>query len=190
MDRAGLAATADRDPGHDSVTRSKGHITMKIIICVDENLGYSFNKRRQSRDKTMREHMLGVLRKENAGLFVNAYTAKSLESDSLLTEAVTVVDEAGGPDDAFLMAAEEAGGWAFVENTDITGYLDRIDEMIVYHWNRLYLSDLSIPESFMKSFRTVTKELFRGTSHDSMHYTRMVKIRRRSGRKKKSGRES
>lgn len=163
---------------------------MKIIICVDENLGYSFNKRRQSRDKTMREHMLGVLRKENAGLFVNAYTAKSLESDGLLTEAVTVVDEAGGPEDAFIMAAEEVGGWAFVENTDITGYLDRIDEMIVYHWNRLYLSDLSIPESFMKSFRTVTKELFRGTSHDSMHYTRMVKIRRRSGRKKKSGRES
>ena len=59
---------------------------MKIVICIDEDLGYSFNKRRQSRDKKMREHLLGVLRGEGAGLFVNAYSAKSLQSDGLLTD--------------------------------------------------------------------------------------------------------
>ncbi len=159
---------------------------MKIVICIDEELGYSFNKRRQSRDKKMREHMLGVLREEDAGLFVNAYSAKSLLSDGLLTEKVKVVGGPGIGEDEFLEAAEKENGWAFVENTDITGYLDRIDEMIVYHWNRLYLSDLKLPASFLKGFRTVTKEQFSGTSHDSMHYTRMVRIRRRTGRKSRN----
>ncbi|MBQ4240387.1 MAG: hypothetical protein II672_04710 [Oscillospiraceae bacterium] len=159
---------------------------MKIVICIDEDLGYSFNKRRQSRDKKMREHMLGVLRGEGAGLFVNAYSAKSLQSDGLPTDEVTAVDGAGVGEDEFLETADKENGWAFVENTDITGYLDRIDEMIVYHWNRLYLSDLKLPASFLKGFRTVVKEQFSGTSHDSMHYTRMVRIRRRTGRKNRN----
>lgn len=161
---------------------------MKIILCVDENLGYSFNKRRQSRDKKMREHMLGVLREEDAGLFVNGYTARSLDGDGLLADDVTVVDEQDGSADGFLRTAEQEGGWAFVENADITGFLDRIDEMIVYHWNRLYLSDLRLPESFMKSFRTVNREQFRGTSHDSIHYTRMVRMRRKTNKRRTQGR--
>ena len=147
---------------------------MKLILCVDENLGYSFNHRRQSRDKKMREHMLGILRKEDAGLFMNDYSESSFVKDGVFTE-----DEMRGraaepslAGDAFLSRADEENGWAFVENTDITEYLDKVDEIILYEWNRLYLSDLRLPDGYLKKFRKLSEEKIRGSSHDSISCSR------------------
>lgn len=150
---------------------------MKLILCVDDGLGYSFNNRRQSRDKKMREHMLGILREEGAGLFLNRYSERSLMSDGLFTED-ELRERTKNPaqeGDAFLAEADEQDGWAFVENTDISGYLDRIDEILLYRWNRLYLSDLTLPEGYLKQFRFLSGDKFRGSSHESISFSRYIR---------------
>lgn len=151
---------------------------MKIILCVDNNLGYSFNRRRLSRDRKMREHMLGILRGEGAGLFLNSYSEKSLvKEDGLFTEEELerIAAEPAAKGSGFLESAEESGGWAFVENVDLEAYLDCIDEMMLYRWNRLYLSDLRLSREFIDSFEVAEEESFRGSSHDSITYQRMIR---------------
>ena len=150
---------------------------MKLILCVDENLGYSFNHRRQSRDKKMREHMLGILRKEDAGLFMNSYSEASLIKDEVFTESELKLRKEGQSltGDSFLARADEENGWAFVENTDITEYLDKVDEIILYEWNRLYLSDLRLPAGYLKKFRKISEEKIRGSSHDSISCSRFLR---------------
>lgn len=157
---------------------------MKIILCVDEKLGYSFNNRRQSRDKKMREHMLGFLREEGAGLFMNSYSESSLIKDGLFTEEELRqrTEHPAQQGDAFLADAEREGGWAFVENVDISGYLERTDEILLYEWNRLYLSDLRLPDGYLSQFSRLSEEKFKGSSHDSIFCSRLV-------RKEKKGKD-
>lgn len=121
--------------------------------------------------------MLGILRKEDAGLFMNAYSESSLIKDGVFTESELRyrTKEPSSAGDAFLARAEEENGWAFVENTDITDYLDKVDEIILYEWNRLYLSDLRLPRGFLKKFRKLSEEKIRGSSHDSISCSRLLR---------------
>ncbi len=149
---------------------------MKIILCVDERAGYSFNKRRQSRDIKMREHMLGVLREEGAELLLNSYTERSMLKDAgLFTEQERAGREAcpAKDGDGFLEIAKKKNCWAFVENEDISPYYGYIDEMIIYRWNRLYLSDLHLSDSFLSEFVCVERGSFKGSSHDEISFERL-----------------
>ena len=150
---------------------------MKLILCVDDKLGYSFNNRRQSRDRKMREHMLGVLRKEDAGLFMNAYSEASLIKDGVFTEDELRQrsERPAESGDGFLADARDNDGWAFVENVDISGYLDDVDEILLYEWNRLYLSDLSVSREYLKQFSKVDEGKFRGSSHESIFFSRLIR---------------
>jgi len=151
---------------------------MKVILCLDDHLGYSFNRRRQSRDRKMRAHMLGVLREEGSGLLMNAYSEASFLRDGQLftpEEEALRRESPAGAGDAFLADAAAGKGWAFVENCSLERWLDSIDEMIVYRWNRLYLSDLRLPEGFLDGFETTAEEEFEGSSHDRMTYLRLIR---------------
>ncbi len=151
---------------------------MKIILCVDDNLGYSFNGRRLSRDRKMREHMLGVLRKEGAGLLMNSYSQQSLLKENGLMTDGEIREAAENPAEkgsAFLEKALQSGSWAFVENVDIGEYLDQVREMMIYSWNRLYLSDLRLKREFLEGFDTAEEENFRGSSHDCIGYRHLVR---------------
>lgn len=121
--------------------------------------------------------MLGILRKEDAELFMNSYSESSLIKDEVFTEDELRyrMEEPSSPGNSFLARAEEENGWAFVENTDITEYLDKIDEIILYEWNRLYLSDLRLPAGYLKKFRKLSEEKIRGSSHDSISCSRLLR---------------
>ena len=131
----------------------------------------------------MREHMLGILREEGAGLFMNAYSETSFIKDGLFAEDELRqrTEDPAKEGDIFLAEADENSGWAFVENVDVSGYLDVIDEILLYRWNRLYLSDLTLPKEYLNKFSFVSGDKFRGSSHDSISLSRYV-------RKKKNGR--
>ena len=56
-------------------------IKMKLIVCLDDNNGMMFNKRRQSRDRVLVENVVELCKSEK--LYTNEYSAKLQEVISL-----------------------------------------------------------------------------------------------------------
>lgn len=127
---------------------------MNVIVCLDDKNGMLFNKRRQSSDRELRARVLEI----TAGyqLWMNAYSAQQF------TEAVhnLCVDE------DFLSKAE-AGEYCFVENSDVTPHRDRVEQLIVYRWNKAYPSDVTFPlELFADRAVLKSRSCFVGYSHN------------------------
>ena len=129
---------------------------MNVIICIDDNGGMMFNNRRQSRDKILINDLIEQIGSQliridpySQELF-NSYMDKVHISDSFL-------DEAGEND------------YCFVENKHLMPYLDKINSIIVYKWNRTYPHDFDLDinlekENFILSFTSN----FVGNSHDEI----------------------
>ena len=54
---------------------------MKIIVCLDDNGGMAFNRRRQSRDRVLIEDIAKTV--GNARLYIDKYSAPLFESSAL-----------------------------------------------------------------------------------------------------------
>lgn len=126
---------------------------MKIIVCLDERNGMAFCGKRQSMDRCLREHLIGMVK--NNRLWLNDYSAGQF-SDSPMNICV---------DEDFLNKAEERD-FCFVENIDLTPYIDKIHGLIIYRWGRIYPSDLSFPlEKVIIGKKLSQTEVFAGYSH-------------------------
>lgn len=126
---------------------------MKVIVCLDQRNGMSFCGKRQSMDRCLREHLAGVVQSEM--LWMNAYSVGQF-SDTTLNIHV---------DDAYLDKAGE-NEFCFVENRDLTPYMDKIHWLGVYRWDRLYPSNLSFPLDKVKDkLQLLYTEVFEGFSH-------------------------
>ena len=146
---------------------------MKLVICVDDSFGYSFNHRRQSFDKGMRRHLRKVLGDDIARLYVNDYSERSLMRDGFYSpmEIVKRFQIPAAAKEAFLSDASEQDAYAFVENVPLEGFYHCIDEIYLYQWDKRYPSDLKFPQEFLNSFDVVEEEAFSGTSHDEIRFT-------------------
>ncbi len=130
---------------------------MKVIVCVDDNNGMMFNKRRQSRDRILIED---VVKNVVGGNLLMAPYSETLFTDSdidafFLSEYI--LDEAD-PED-----------YCFIENKALLPYSDRIDELIIYRWNRTYPADMYLdisPEAL--SLKLVSTTEFAGSSHEKI----------------------
>lgn len=127
---------------------------MKIIVCLDEGLGMGFNHRRQSRDSAVTADIVRLT--EGKKLYVSEYSEKLfLEgggkyavSDSMLSEA-------------------EKGEYCFVENHSLQPFSERIEEIVIYRWNRRYPADLFFDLDLEEEgFSMVYREEFEGSSHE------------------------
>jgi hypothetical protein len=102
---------------------------MRVAVCLDDKGGMMFNHRRQSRDRTVTEDVIASA--GNSTLYLAPYSEK-------------LFSEAGASfvaDDRFLSMAEQ-GELCFVEDRHLLSVVDRIEEVIVYRWNRSYPTDL------------------------------------------------
>lgn len=95
---------------------------MKLVVCLDDNNGMMFNKRRQSRDRVLVENILELCKGEK--LYTNEYSA-SLFPDN----TVEILENPENVENAY----------CFAENFTVNE--EYIDEIIVYKWNRLYPAD-------------------------------------------------
>jgi hypothetical protein len=125
---------------------------MNIIVCLDDRDGMLFMKRRQSRDSALCSRVLQVA--QGKTLWMNAFSA------GLFSGADVCVDE------AFLEKAGQ-GEYCFVENCDVTPYLDRIENVLVYRWNRHYPADTRFPKDLVLGQRAMKEATdFPGSSHE------------------------
>ena len=129
---------------------------MKVIVCVDDNGGMMFNKRRVSKDRTVCADIANDL----GGRFL--YTAEY--SRSLFVESrIPFIATDGFLDDA---SDEDV---CFVEDRCLLPYAEKIDEITIYRWNRRYPSDLKLdiaPEDMGLTLKE-TKD-FQGYSHEKI----------------------
>ncbi len=125
---------------------------MKLIVCLDDRGGMLFNRRRQSSDRVLRERVLSLA--EGSRLWMNAYSAKQFEGAS----SHCCVD------DAFLEKAQ-SGDYCFVENVAIDEICDRVEQLIVYRWNRVYPADVNFPFEQFSQWHLVKRTPFAGYSH-------------------------
>lgn len=132
---------------------------MKIIAAVDDNNGMMFNKRRQSQDRILREHILSL--SQETRLWMSPYSLKqfSKEMEENWEDRIRTRDD-------FLNSAGE-GDYCFVEDADLLPYLEQIEEIILFKWNRVYPADTYFPIDYA-SWKLMKTEEFAGSSHEKI----------------------
>ena len=127
---------------------------MTLILCLDDNNGMMFNRRRQSRDRILIANLLAHL--GDRRLLISPYSASLFPADMA---NVTVADDpcaAAGEDD-----------FAFVEDTCPDALWGKVTTLILYRWNRLYPADRYFHGDMTHLILTETTE-FVGSSHEKI----------------------
>lgn len=124
---------------------------MKIAVCVDDNMGMLFNSRRQSRDRELIKDFVETAK--NNSIYIKPF------SKILFDEYKVIIDN------NMLNNAQE-NDFCFLENESILPYIDKVNELIIYRWNRNYPYDFcfEMPENF--SLKESTE--FKGSSHEKI----------------------
>lgn len=122
---------------------------MILAACVDNRMGLSFLGKRLSKDRMLREKLLSL---SGAKLRMSLYSRKQFESGTYAGEDY--------------LSAACPGDWVFAENADYLDYADRIEQIVLFRWNRDYPADLYF--SFPGDWRLVSTEDFPGNSHDNI----------------------
>lgn len=124
---------------------------MKTIVCIDDKFGVSFDGKRQSRDRELIENIMSFT--DGARVIISKKSAPLFDG-----RAVEISDDPMGEADDC--------DFVFCEGESLLPHLDKIDEMIIYKWNRTYprdaLLDL-IPERC--GFTLIDSRDFVGSSH-------------------------
>lgn len=127
---------------------------MIVILCLDDKNGMMFNNRRQSKDKVVVQDILKLV--DGKKLFINSYSEslfQDLESNLII-------------DDNFLNNATKED-YCFVEDNNLKDFLEKIEKIIVYKWNRIYPSDLKL-EIPIQDWNLIDSFEFAGNSHNKI----------------------
>ena len=127
---------------------------MHVMLCLDYKDGMLFHQRRQSQDRVLRKYMLDLCGVQ--GLWLNAYSAGQFAEQE---RAHLRIDE------RFLLLAGE-GDYCFVEDQQIAKFLEKIETVILFRWNRIYPADQCFDRSLLHCGWTLREtEDFSGFSH-------------------------
>jgi hypothetical protein len=101
---------------------------MKLIVCIENRNGLTFNHRRVSRDKELCQNLLELVGGKK--LYMSPYSRGlfSEEKDNLLAV------------ENYLEAALEED-YCFFETGDMESYMEKVTEVYLYRWNRDYPAD-------------------------------------------------
>ena len=125
---------------------------MKIAVCVDDNGGMLFNKRRQSRDKVVLTDLMNLSER----ICIHPF------SEKLFVEYAEFVSV----NEKFLEDAQE-NDFCFVENQLLKQYEENIDQLIVYKWNRKYPADFRL-DLDLSQWNLKEQTEFVGNSHEKI----------------------
>lgn len=125
-----------------------------MIVCVvlDDNNGMMFNKRRQSQDRILREHLLKM--SEDSTLWINEFTKNQF--DDCEFNHVIVDNE--------LLEKSGESDYCFIEDLPLQEYENKISRLVIFKWNRVYPADKHFDIS-LTDWTLETTEEFEGSSH-------------------------
>ncbi len=125
---------------------------MTVFICIDDNNGMMFNNRRQSRDSAVVARIVEM--SIGGRLLMNAYSSKLFaDFDVLVCES--------------FMEKAEAGDFCFAEDISLSEYDEKIENLVLFKWNKIYPSDKKLDISL--DGRTLEQTFdFEGSSHDKI----------------------
>ena len=129
---------------------------MKIILTLDDNNGMMFNKRRQSQDVVVRKKIAEIT--DGKKLWLCDYSRRQFQDMELDFHV----------DEEFLGKAGE-GEYCFVENRGILEAAEKVEEIVIFRWNRRYPGDFHLdmlPQEH--EFICISSEEFQGHSHDKI----------------------
>lgn len=140
---------------------------MRLIVCVDDNLGMAFNSRRVSQDSEVVRRIRNLSRK--GILWVTGYSVRLfLGQDSSVygqkqnSVHVCISDKpelsARTEDTCFLEDREP--------NTDIV--IQKAQEIVLFRWNRAYPSDVKFRIPLDRYWKLKSSEDFQGSSHEKI----------------------
>ena len=132
---------------------------VKVVVCIDDNQGMLFNHRRQSRDS----HVYKDIAELTKTIWLNHFSKVLFVDTSIQLQ-----------EDENFLEKSQGGEWCFVENVDLTPYMDKVEQFIIYKWNRTYPADLRLNIDFNHWTLQQVRE-FKGSSHDKI--TREIYIR-------------
>lgn len=134
---------------------------MNIIICLDDNNGMMFNKRRQSQDRILRADLKEFIKDKD--LYMNNYSYKLYKD---IDNGNIKVSE------NFLEQCTE-NSFCLVEDKLLNNYINKINNIIIYKWNRIYPSDLYFDINLISnSWELLETKEFEGSSHEKI--TRII----------------
>ena len=128
---------------------------MILIYCVDNQGGIPFNHRRQSQDRLLRARILE--KTAHSRLWMSPYSAKQFQQET--GPQVSVSEHC--------LEETAPGEYCFLETPDLPEDLGRIQQVILYRWNRDYPADVFCPLDFTRFQRTAEEE-FAGSSHKTI----------------------
>lgn len=126
---------------------------MKLVLCVDDKGGMAFHGRRQSMDRLLRADLLAMV--GETPIWMTPYSAKQFDpSPANLRTAEDFLDRAG------------AGEYCFAEFSPLAPWLDRMEGLVVYRWNRVYPADVYLDFDPTAWFVLDSTVEFPGSSHN------------------------
>ena len=129
---------------------------MRIILCLDDNGGMTFNNRRQSRDRVLIDDIFATV---GEGRLIIAPFSQKLLSDR--TEAYTVDDD--------MLDNARCEDYCFIEDRGVSKHSSRVDEVVIYRWNRVYPADTYFDMDLNAGgFKLVKAYEFEGSSHEKI----------------------
>ena len=129
---------------------------MKLVVCVDDNFGILFNKRRQSSDKMQRMDLKNIVL--NSKVYLSRYSYDLYKDMDFNFEIVdeNMVENIHIEDDSFFIYEGE-----FLEK-----FIEKVDEIICYFWNRDYPFDKTF--DILDEFKEISRFDFKAKSHDKI----------------------
>ena len=127
---------------------------MTLVVCLDDQQGMMFNRRRQSRDRILIAELLAHVGERR--LIISPYSAPLFPADA---PNLTVANDP--------CAAADRDSFAFVEDTDPLSHWDEVTELLIYRWNRIYPADRKF-QGDLSGFRLTETTEFAGSSHDTI----------------------
>lgn len=130
---------------------------MIAIVCLDDKNGMSFNHRRQSRDACLRREILALARGRR--LWMVPYSAGQFDPEDAgrLSVSETFLEEAA------------PGDYVFVEDRPLAPFAERLEQLIIFRWNRVYPGDqyLDLPLAGGPWHKAESRD-FPGKSHEKI----------------------
>ena len=126
---------------------------MRAAVCVDDRGGMMFGGRRQSRDRIL---LADMAKEAGAPIMAAPYSAALLVGAAI---PFTVADD--------LPASAGTDDFCFFEDRSPSPWIDRITELVIYRWNRVYPADMTLDlDPAAAGLTLVRTDEFAGSSHD------------------------